>query len=265
MILPTILYGNLAIGILSNCIICDSPMLGRKKKLCSDECKSIRQKQQIKESQDRIKIGIRKNKLHKPHKPHKPHKRKKREFYRIVYLNCQVCDKFCARALSTGGNKFCSDKCNQLWNNRSDWMPETKTCIGCRNQFIQKQPNQVSCTKYCNRKMHDNSKSSKRRLAVGEFKYFDATIVFERDGWHCRLCGVETPKELRGKFESNAPTIDHIIPLSKGGPHTIRNSQCACRKCNSSKGAKIQIDDPNLIAFLKGKQNEAPTHSHKIP
>lgn len=34
-------------------------------------------------------------------------------------------------------------------------------------------------------------------------------------------------------------TIDHIFPVSKGGSSDISNICLACRKCNSSKGAKL--------------------------
>lgn len=32
-------------------------------------------------------------------------------------------------------------------------------------------------------------------------------------------------------------TLEHIIPLSKGGSHTIRNIAIACRTCNQDKGS----------------------------
>ncbi|WP_374001136.1 HNH endonuclease [Massilia sp. CFBP 13647] len=63
----------------------------------------------------------------------------------------------------------------------------------------------------------------------------DPFKVFDRDGWRCKLCGVRTPKEKRGTYDDRAPELDHIIPLSVGGEHSYRNTQCACRKCNAEK------------------------------
>lgn len=71
-----------------------------------------------------------------------------------------------------------------------------------------------------------------------ERRYFNVLWVFNRDKWKCQLCGVSTPKSLKGSYASKAPELDHIVPLSKGGAHTKENTQCACRQCNSAKGAK---------------------------
>ena len=68
---------------------------------------------------------------------------------------------------------------------------------------------------------------------------FSPLAVLERDGWTCQICGVPTPKELRGLKVSNAPTLDHIVPVARGGAHSMANTRCACLRCNTSKGSKL--------------------------
>jgi len=43
--------------------------------------------------------------------------------------------------------------------------------------------------------------------------------------------------------------VDHYIPLSKGGKHTLSNIVASCAKCNISKNAK----DPYIFALEKGR------------
>lgn len=67
----------------------------------------------------------------------------------------------------------------------------------------------------------------------------DPFKVFERDGWRCQLCKVKTPRKKRGTYDDDAPELDHIVPLAKGGAHTYANTQCACRRCNGLKADRV--------------------------
>lgn len=58
--------------------------------------------------------------------------------------------------------------------------------------------------------------------------------IFERDGWICRLCGDPVLPFIKGKHPRQA-TIDHIVPVSRGGEHVASNLQLAHLGCNSAK------------------------------
>ena len=45
----------------------------------------------------------------------------------------------------------------------------------------------------------------------------------------CEVCG--KPIERRAA----SATVDHIVPLSQGGNHTLANAQTLCLSCNSTK------------------------------
>ncbi len=51
--------------------------------------------------------------------------------------------------------------------------------------------------------------------------------VFERDRYQCQSCG-------KTKLETQL-TIDHIIPLARGGQNDISNLQTLCCDCNQQK------------------------------
>jgi len=66
--------------------------------------------------------------------------------------------------------------------------------------------------------------------------------IFERDGWRCGSCGIDTPKELIGTMATNAPTLEHLYPVSLGGAHSYKNCGLSCRACNSNKRNKIEME-----------------------
>lgn len=62
----------------------------------------------------------------------------------------------------------------------------------------------------------------------------------------CYYCECEL--DFKGK---NKVHLDHHIPLSKGGPHSISNVKYTCRKCNLSKQAGM----PTTLLLIFGEQS----------
>lgn len=62
--------------------------------------------------------------------------------------------------------------------------------------------------------------------------------VFERDGWLCGICSDVVDPE-RAYPDPLSPSLDHILPLSMGGAHSLANTQLAHLGCNVRKGARV--------------------------
>jgi DNA-directed RNA polymerase subunit M/transcription elongation factor TFIIS len=63
---------------------------------------------------------------------------------------------------------------------------------------------------------------------------FGASEIFERDGWRCGICGAKIPRSLAHPHPMSV-SLDHKVPLSKGGAHTRSNCQAAHLRCNLRK------------------------------
>ena len=151
--------------------------------------------------------------------------------------------------MAFGGRRprtHCSDKCEHAARyaaNPVSVAPSSRTCPICRSVFapvdaasMQSRMCSPECVDRARRKLHAIGKQQRAARMRGVLsERVDPFRVFDRDGWRCRLCGVRTPKAKRGTYDNDAPELDHIIPLSKGGAHSYLNTQCACRKCNGAK------------------------------
>lgn len=156
--------------------------------------------------------------------------------------------------------KYCSDECRRLAANRKAklyWARKALNsrrpvvCVDCGTLMDRGQCGaRPKRCKACQRKKRRADKNRWGHSACARAKYFGAprdysiraVDVLARDGWRCRLCGIDTPETLRGTKAWNAPEVDHIVPLSAGpcGPgHVWSNLQCLCRRCNSLKGSSL--------------------------
>lgn len=85
-----------------------------------------------------------------------------------------------------------------------------------------------------NREYWERSRAKRRaQLAEVEHEPYTRREIYDRDGGLCQGCGVELP------FEPNGFQIDHIVPISRGGPDTPANVQLMCPACNREKWARL--------------------------
>lgn len=76
-------------------------------------------------------------------------------------------------------------------------------------------------------------------------------------GDDCMYCGVTMDFEERGRRQSKTrATVEHIIPIAKGGSHTWDNTALCCALCNSMKGAKTPAEFAAYLEFIDTKEDE---------
>ena len=59
--------------------------------------------------------------------------------------------------------------------------------------------------------------------------------VFARDGHRCQYCA------------KPAENLDHVMPRSRGGPHTWENVVASCRACNARKEDRLPVECGMLL------------------
>lgn len=74
-----------------------------------------------------------------------------------------------------------------------------------------------------------NRRRRARKLGarVGRVSYAE---ILGRDGLTCHLCG--------GAVSNATLSFDHVVPLARGGAHSMDNIKVAHLSCNSRKGAR---------------------------
>lgn len=89
---------------------------------------------------------------------------------------------------------------------------------------------------------HWRTRAESFKKVQSDFTYEQWLEVLEEYNLHCAYC-----------LQGHVPlTMDHVVPISKGGPHTRDNIVPACRSCNSRKKDRSIFTMLAVNPLLKG-------------
>ena len=113
-------------------------------------------------------------------------------------------------------------------------------CKECCSFFTTIKSNSRFCSKRCGERYSERNRRHWQRQKTLNRNGVSFAQLFEQSP-NCEVCGVRMVLPSSA-WNENAATIDHIIPLSKGGLHTQDNVRCVCHLCNSIKGDRDLSD-----------------------
>ena len=242
------------------CSVCGEETASRYRdtKFCSDKCrgKHFKQTQREKECErcGEMYVGSYKSKYCSDECRAKPEElRKKIEPKPIVSKCCVHCSGTFHTTIST--KKFCCSDCSYQYRlkqldeqRKAEVIHYHKRCKECGKHYTTTRSTRKYCTDICNERYRNRQKETTRRKRIMMNGKVDWNISIERllkrDGHTCYLCG-EVVNTTVDTNDDCYPSIEHIIPISKGGTHTWGNVKIAHRYCNSIKSDKIVENETN--------------------
>ena len=146
--------------------------------------------------------------------------------------------------------KFCSTTCNNQWRDaHNDARCSEANCgRGVRAKGL--------CAMHWRRKAradgrevnspwderrksnYQKRRALKMQLPADDIRPLD---VYERDEWVCNICTDPVDRDLSWP-DPMSPSLDHVLPLSLGGHHTLENVALAHLSCNVRKGNRVEVD-----------------------
>lgn len=161
------------------------------------------------------------------------------------YYKCGCCDKDILGRRSLVGRGVCPDCFGMIkkWIVRSGSIfGKCKHCSISYNKIMVNRRDGLRYNDVCSYDCHvKHTKTikyvcaSRRRARVRNAYHesVDRMDVFKRDKYRCQVCN--------DKVTESTGHIDHVMPISKGGSHTLCNLQLLCSTCNIKKADKMPI------------------------
>lgn len=211
---------------MTNCPICSGPVVnhpnGRQRITCSAECRN--------------KWDYKKKLSNKP----------------VTYNSCKTCGtQFQVKAQT---RVFCSKSCSyehtkarvlKSWHESKKHRPHFKEieCSYCSrpvtvpSSFTQKMVSHPEC-KAERKKARNRIKSTRRRGYRATLRNLSVEKMGDRDNWTCHICNDPVNPLLPSNHREGA-SVDHVIPLSRGGSDEPENLKLSHWICNVRKSNKV--------------------------
>lgn len=119
-------------------------------------------------------------------------------------------------------------------------------CEWCGSDFINDRADRKYCSVVCRNRACNKRGEITRRLRIDGNTLENVSLadIYKRDAGICHICGGQCSYDdytvvgdvfIAGNYY---PSIDHIIPLARGGVHSYDNVRLAHRICNARRGTK---------------------------
>lgn len=132
--------------------------------------------------------------------------------------------------------KYCSAACRSLAHRYGGKRPTETACRTCGVTIdLTERMADGSLRRPANTLRCDSCMATARPHRYG----MTAAQVAERDGLACKWCAEDVDLSLIGSRSKWAPSVDHVIPWSRGGSNDPQNLQLMHRVCNAQKGTRI--------------------------
>lgn len=170
----------------------------------------------------------------------------RKKYSNMRCVNCAAIKKQQARLsdMESRKEKKAARATEQLEKAREKDAKLNKRCEECGIPFKASSSRQIYCTEACANRTYNRRKETMRRRRLRINGAIDHSIniakLIKRDKGVCGICGGKVDSTVDSN-DGDYPSIDHVIPVARGGTHTWDNVQLAHRRCNIIKSDSIQL------------------------
>lgn len=169
---------------------------------------------------------------------------------------CAECGTGFVPGLRRDSTAFCSRKCRdrarrQAAQARINEAKPDRLCAWCDKPMPRTMRADARfCSEDCNTYAHVTTRKYRRRRGETEKRKGTPLVSIGTlaavNGWKCPLCGKRINRNLRHP-DPAAPSIDHLVPLSRGGTNDEANLQVVHLRCNLAKRDRPQGEQLRIV------------------